>query len=70
MLENGIVVPPKCYKIAKANVGDKSYLTAFVVANEKIIDNKTTLKSTTVSIGDLEYMTGLRFNFGNCRPLE
>lgn len=70
MLQNGLVVPPKCYKIAKANVGNKSYLAAFVLANEKTIDNKVSLKNTLVSIGDLEYMTGLRFNFGNCRPLE
>jgi len=33
MLENGIVVPPKCYKVIKANVGLISYVAAFVLDN-------------------------------------
>lgn len=45
-------------------------MSAFVVANEKTIDNKTTLKSTVVDLETLEYMTGLRFNFGKCKELE
>ena len=69
MTENGIVVPPKCYKIVKANVGDLSYLAAFVLDNDKKIDNQDTLKSCVVDLNNLEYMTGLRFNFGKCRSL-
>ncbi len=39
MLENGLVVPPKCYKIIKANVGNQSYLAAFVMPNQEVKDN-------------------------------
>ena len=70
LMENGIVVPPKCYKIIKGNKGDKSYLAAFVLDNRRVIDVNIKLKSTLVEIGDLEYMTGLRFNLGTYLPLE
>lgn len=39
LMENGIVVPPKCFKIIKANVGNKSYASAFVFQNKYVKDN-------------------------------
>lgn len=70
MMENGLVVPPKCYKIIKANKAEASYLSAFVLTNDKIIDNDIFLKSLVVTIDKLELMTGLRFNLGTYRALE
>jgi len=64
MMEDGIVVPPKCYKIIKANLKDKSYVSAFVMENRKFIDNEFGLSSFVVEIDRLEKMTGLTFNLG------
>jgi hypothetical protein len=64
------VVPPKCYKIIKANVSNISYVSAFILENEKKIDTDIKIKSTVVDINQLEYITGLRFNLGKYRPLE
>lgn len=50
MLENGIVVPPKCYKIIKANVGDTSYMSAFLLDNVYKKDNDEVLKSKVVEL--------------------
>ena len=44
MLKNGIIVPPRLYKIIKCNTKDASYTSGFVFHNDSRIQNENILK--------------------------
>ena len=45
LLKNGLIVPPKFYKIIKCNTKDnKSYASGFMFYNDQTFDNAKTLK--------------------------
>lgn len=49
-MENGIVIPPKCYKIMKANVGSSSYVAAFLLDNKNKLINHMKIKNCLITI--------------------
>jgi hypothetical protein len=42
-MKNGIVVPPRLYKIIKCNTKDKAYASGFTFLNERTYDNSKKL---------------------------
>jgi DNA/RNA endonuclease G (NUC1) len=64
LLENGMMVPEKLYKIIKCNAKDgQTYLDAFEFWNKKTFDNDKPLKAFKTSLESVENQTGLKFNF-------
>jgi len=64
LLQNGMVVPEKLYKIVKCNTKTgEQYLDAFEFWNKKTFDNDMPLKAFRTSLQSLENQTGLKFNF-------
>lgn len=41
--KNGVIIPPKLYKIIKCNTGDKAYASGFTFLNSKTEDNSKNL---------------------------
>lgn len=64
LLEDGMMVPEKLYKIVKCNTKlGEQYLDAFEFWNKKTFDNDKPLKDFMTSIQKIENQTGLKFNF-------
>ena len=49
-MKNGIIVPPKLYKIIKCNKDKKSYASGFTFENSETFDNDKTLKTFEESL--------------------
>lgn len=62
-MKNGVVVPPRLYKIIKCNIQDKTYASGFTFYNEKTYDNAKNLSQFEQSIQEIQDQTGLVFTF-------